>query len=175
MGRIQLHSIEADHISNFFQNKEGGFMKRNFNIEEEILINQFSQGLVTIEEMNKWFATYDLLNKKDIIHNLLNLVIQSHPTYDEIESSAILLNKITSSSAVKLLNRNKPFNRFGYEICDLPEKELQTGFDILLFTLAKADKRRKEQEDSNSCTHWWHKDLSDEEYLQKLRNNGLSK
>ena len=147
-------------------------MRRFLNINEEIFLNQFSQGLVTLEKMNEWFTAYDLLNKKDIIYNLLNMVIQSHPTYDEIESSAISLNKITSSSAVKLLNRNKPFNKFGYEICDLPERELQTGFNILLLTLAKADKRRKEQEDSNNCTHWWHKDLSDEEYLQKLRNNG---
>lgn len=144
-------------------------MRRCLSIDEEIILNQFSQGLFTLEEMNHWFAMYDLLDKRDIVQHLLNMVIQAHSTYDDIEGSAILLKKVTSASAVKLLNRKKPFSKFGYEICDLPEKELQIGFDILLLTLVKADTRRKEQEDPKECNHWWHKDLSDENYLRKLK------
>ena len=144
-------------------------MRKCLSIDEEIILNQFSQGLFTLEEMNHWFAMYDLLDKRDIVQHLLNMVIQAHPTYDDIEGSAILLKKVTSASAVKLLNRKKPFSKFGYEICDLPEKELLIGFDILLLTLVKADTRRKEQEDPKECNHWWHKDLSDENYLRKLK------
>jgi len=52
----------------------------------------------------------------------------------------------------------------------LPEKELLIGFKILLLTLAKADLRRKMNELPEYCSHWWHKDLSDEDYLQALRD-----
>jgi len=60
-------------------------MKRCLTINEEILINQFSQGLILFDEMDVWFKKHDLQNKKDILHNLLNMVIQSHATYEEIE------------------------------------------------------------------------------------------
>ena len=120
-------------------------MKRCLTTDEEIFINQFSQNLHSLEDINNWFFSYDLENKRDIISNLLNIVIQSHPTYDDIESAAISLNKSRSASAVKLLNRKKPFDKFGYELCDLPEKELLTCFDILmlrLYVLTHAEKNR---------------------------------
>lgn len=148
-------------------------MKRCLTTDEEIFINQFSQNLHSLEDINNWFFSYDLENKRDIISNLLNIVIQSHPTYDDIESAAISLNKSRSVSAVKLLNRKKPFDKFGYELCDLPEKELLTCFDILMLTLVRSDTRRKEQELPETCSHWWHKDLSDQDYLRQLRKNGL--
>lgn len=143
-------------------------MRRMLTIDEEILINQFTQELISIDIINDWFDNHDLINKKDIVFNLLNMVIQSHPTYDELESSAIELKKIKSSVAVKLLNKNRPYNKFGYEICNLPEKDLKVGFNILLLTLTKADNRRKQQE-KGACNHWWHKDLSDEKYLETIR------
>lgn len=146
---------------------------RLLSINEEIFINQFSQGLFTIEQINDWFQSYDFSNKKDILYNLLNMVIQAHPTYYDIESSAISLGKIMSPSAIKLINKNKPFNKFGHEICNLPENELKIAFDILLLTLSKADFRKKNMENKDECNHWWHKDLSDEDYLQKLREDYL--
>lgn len=148
-------------------------MKENFTIEEEIFINQFSQQLHSLEEMRGWFNLHCFEDKKDILKLLLLLVIQSHPTYNEIEDSAISLKKLSSTPATKLLNKNKPFSKFGYEICNLPEKELTTGFEILLLTLAKADTRRKEQEKTEDCHHWWHKDLSNEDYLNKLKKYGI--
>jgi len=146
---------------------------RFLTIEEEIIINQHSQGLHTLDEMACWFETYDLPDKRNLISKLFFMTVQSHPTYDEIKQSAESIKKITSPSAVKLLNRNKPFEKFGSEICGLPEKELLIGFKILLLTLAKADSRRKDNELPEFCNHWWHKDLSDEEYLQALRDGRM--
>ncbi len=146
-------------------------MKRLLTIDEEIFLNQFSQNMHSLDEMNCWFETYDLLNKRDIMENLFNMVIQSHPVYDDIESSVLSLDKGKSSSAVMLLNKNKPFGKHGYLICNLPEKELLNGFDILLLTLSRADNRRKNQETPNECSHWWHKDLSDQNYLEAIRQS----
>lgn len=146
-------------------------MNRALTIEEEIFLNQFSQNLHSLDEMNRWFESYDLLNKRDIISNLLNMVIQAHPCYDDIAISATQIKKDKSTSAIMLLNRNKPFGKYGYLICDLPEKELINGFDILLLTLSKADNKRKQLENSNECCHWWHKDLSNQDYLETLRKS----
>lgn len=145
-------------------------MNRCLKIDEEIFIYQFTQGIYSLQEMNTWFEAYDLQNKRDILENLFCMVVQSHPTYAELETAAIDLKKITSPSAVMLLNRNKPFEKFGHQICGLPEKELLNGLDILLLTLTQSDTRRKLQENPNECRHWWHKNLSDEKYLESLRN-----
>ena len=76
-------------------------MRRCLNIDEEIFLNRFSQGLVSLKNMNIWFENYDIMNKKDIIYNLLNMMIQSHPTYEEIELAA---KSIKKSSHLLLLN-----------------------------------------------------------------------
>lgn len=146
-------------------------MKRCITIDEEIFINQFTQGIHNLQEMNEWFESYDLSNKRDLLENLFCMVLQSQPTYDEIETSALYLKKLRSSSAVILLNRNKPFHKYGYQICNLPEKELLNGFDILILTLAKSDTRRKLEECGKDCRHWWHKDLSNDKYLKTVRDN----
>ena len=141
-------------------------MNRCLTIDEEIIIYQFVQELSTVEQMKEWFESYGYSDKKDIIHNLLNIVIQSHPTYEEIQMSAIQLKKLRSPSAVKLLSQSKPFDKFGYEICFLPEEELKVALCILLLTLKKADRRRANEQETR-CTHWSHQDLSDEIYLQQ--------
>lgn len=146
-------------------------MKRCLTVDEEIFLNQFLQGLFSLEQMNEWFDKHDKLERKNIINNLFYMFVQSHPTYAEIEEAALSIKKVKSTPAIKLLNRNKPYQSFGHEVSDLPECELQTTFDILLLTFAKADARRKKQECSNGCSHWWHKDLSDERYLQSLRES----
>ena len=143
-------------------------MKRFLTIEEEIFINQFSQDIHTLDEMKEWFDTYDVSDRRDIMANLFNMVLQSHPTIEDIEYSANKLGKSKSTCATMLLNKNKPFNKFGHEICNLHEKELLTGFCILLLTLSKADNRRKLAENLEECHHWWHKDLSNPIYLDEL-------
>ena len=143
-------------------------MKRCLTMQEQIFINQFSQSIHTLDEMKVWFDSQNISDKRDIMENLFNMMLQSHPTIEDIKSSALEINKSKSSSASMLLNKNKPFNKFGYEICKLPEKELSTGFCILLLTLSKADNRRKMSEKPNECNHWWHKDLSNSASLDEL-------
>lgn len=150
-------------------------MNRYLTIDEEIYINQFTQGLHNLQEMNSWFKSFDLQNKRDILENVLYMVLQSHPTYEELEASAQLLKKTKSTSAIMLMNKNKPFHKFGYQICDLPEPELLNGFDILIITLTKSDNRRKIEESDGECQHWWHKDLSDERYLESIREKYKNK
>ena len=147
-------------------------MRRILTLDEEICLNQFSQGIHSLDKMNAWFREYELEDKKAVLQNLLNMVIQAHPTTLDIEDSAKVLGKEKSPSANILSSESKPFSKFGYRICDLPEKELINAFDILLTTLSVADNRRKNNENVDECNHWWHKDLSDETYLKTIRKQG---
>ena len=45
-------------------------MKRLLTIDEEIFLNQFSQNMHSLDEMNCWFETYDLLNKRDSVKEM---------------------------------------------------------------------------------------------------------
>lgn len=144
-------------------------MKRNFTIDEEIFINQFVQQLHSSEVMEAWFSDRDHAEKREVILNLLNMVVQAHPTDEEIELAARKLGKENSPSAVKLMNKRKPYCTYGYELADLPEKELKTGFLLLLTILSMADSRRRATECKDGCSHWWHKDLSDEATVQGIK------
>lgn len=146
-------------------------MNRPFTINEEIFINQFSQRIHTLKTMEKWFDKYSVSDKRNIILNLLGMVIQAHPTYEEISLAVDKLGKKSSPSAVKLLNKSRPYNKYGYEISNLPEYELINAFDILLVVLSISDNRRRLEECSNGCNHWWHMDLSDKAVVQWLRQN----
>lgn len=147
-------------------------MKNNFNISDLILINQFVQGIKDLEYIHMWFNNLCLLEKRQSLINIWNLIIQSHPLYEDIEKAIILSKrKASSTPAVMLLNKRKPFFKFGYEVSKLPDNELIKALDILLYTLSLSDNRRKENEDPLLCNHWWHKDLRNEEYIIQLLNN----
>lgn len=144
-------------------------MRIPFTIDEEIFINQYTQHINSLKKLDEWFNLQSVQNKKNTILNVLDMVIQAHPTYDEISLAACTLNKRNSSSATKLLNQNKPYYKYGYELIDFPEQELLNSFNILLVTLSIADSRRKREECANGCTHWWHQDLSNELILRQLK------
>ena len=147
-------------------------MNRPFTIEEEIYINQYVQQIHSLDTMEKWFNSYSPEERRCVICNLMNLVIQAHPTTEEISDAAHKLKMLNAPATVKMLNPNKPYYRFGYEVAGLPEPELNRGFKLLLVTLSVADNRRRLEKCSKGCSHWWHSDLSDETVIRNLLANG---
>jgi hypothetical protein len=143
-------------------------MNSVLNINEEIKLNQFVQGIFTLGEMETWFLTYNEQDERSVLFALLNMVIQSGATTDDISVAANNIKKGRATPTIMLLNPNKPFQKFGHKICDLPKNELLNGFKVLLCTLAISDNRRKESE-KGECNHWWHKDLSDKKELAAIR------
>ena len=142
---------------------------RYLNLDDEIFLNQFSQNIYSLETVKKWFDAKNHEEKKAIILDVLDMVIQSHPTYEEISCTAEELKLSKTPAAVKLLNTNKPFNKFGYELADLPEKEMERGFILLLKIFSVADKRRRSMCCANGCHHWWHRDLSNVSVLREIK------
>ena len=62
----------------------------------------------------------------------------------------------------------KDYLKFGHETLKLNENELKKVWIILLNILKIADTRRKNAEDPRLCNHWWHKDLSNQDYINCL-------
>lgn len=146
-------------------------MPENLTIHEEIFINQYAQHIHSLETMDQWFNSKDIFYKKKIVHGLLLMVIQAHPTYEEIFDASVELKVERSPVAVKLMNKNKPYSKFGYELLNLPEADMLNCFNLLLEILSIADNRRRQICCINGCTHWWHQDLSDPSILETLRQS----
>lgn len=144
-------------------------MWRILTFDDEILINRFSQGIGTLDEMERWFEAHSDEEKRDIIFDLSGMTAQAHPTYEQIEEAASSLRMLTSSSAVKMLNKRKPFSKFYPELRRLPIPELKKTLAILLKIFAIADDSRKAQEIPGTCKHWWHRDLADGEFVEGLK------
>lgn len=144
-------------------------MYRSLTFDEEVILNQFSQRILSLDDVKSWFLKYSYEEKKNIVYGLLCMVIQSNAVSEDVYFAATYLKKVSSSAAVMLLNPRKPFYKFGYDVCRLPEKDLDIAFCILLVTLSISDNRRKQSEPPHKCNHWWHKDLSDEKYINKIR------
>lgn len=135
-------------------------MKQYLTFEEMVFINQYVQKIHSLETMEEWFNLKDIEYKREIVLNILNIVIQSHPTYEEIQVAANELKLFHAPVTIKMLNRRKPFEKYGYEIANLPENELSRSFRLLLRVLSISDTRRKNTQCANGCNHWWHADLS---------------
>lgn len=144
--------------------------KKIFTINEAIYINQFVQGIHQMDELTEWFCTYNDDDQKKLLMPILHIVMQSHPTIDEIRSGLKSLDAESSRMASVMLNTRIPFYENEEAIIEY-EEDLVLNFRILIVILRIADTRRKNTE--TYCNHWWHKDLSDEAYLQELRNDYL--
>jgi hypothetical protein len=145
-------------------------MKDYFSIEELININSFVQNLYDYSDLEEWFICSPEAEQRNLIKKILELVIQSHPKSCEIESAIDNAKlKKTYTPCVMLLNPKESLERFGYKLISLPKNELLKSFKLLLFTLKIADTRRKKEEQSETCNHWWHKDLSNKDYVEELK------
>lgn len=134
-----------------------------------ISINQFVQDIKSINILIEWFSNLEIISKKNAIIEMFSLVAQSHPQKNDL-FKAIELSQVkkTSTAVVMLTNPNKNYLKFGYETLKLNEKELEKVWIILLNILKISDNRRKNSEDPHLCNHWWHKDLSNQEYIDSL-------
>ena len=135
--------------------------------EQSIYLNQLANGVVPLEEGERWFAAQELERQREILLGLTGFVQQSHPTPSE-GLEAIQASRLKPTLTPCVLLRNKDF-KMGYsKIRLLPESELVPGFRLLVVLLGIADARRKKNCPEN-CSHWWHRDLSDPKEVRRVR------
>ncbi len=136
------------------------------NIEKEIKINLFAQGLCDINLMKDDFNLLDVDKKRSYLHDLVILIIQSKPITSDIET-AILDSKLkhTFTPCVMLKKGIERFNLL--KITELPINELEKSF-ILLIHLFKTAYLRRFEKEKNVPNKWWYWDFSDETNYNRL-------
>jgi hypothetical protein len=138
------------------------------NIDDDILINQIAQGIVKIEEGERWFLSLDLESKRTLLYRINAMILQAHPIPEDaissVEASGL---KKTMTPCVLLLRPG--INDQLAKLANLPETELLSVFKLSVRLLGIADKRRRETKPVDTVNHWWHRDLKDPKVVAEIR------
>ncbi len=133
------------------------------NLENQILLNQYGQGLITSEPLMELF---DTVQKREFLNELIYLIIQSKPKEEDIES-AIEKSALRASFTPCVLLRKGIAQHHLRKIVELPDDELGKSYLLLLNLFRLAYKRRFDLEKDNK-DKWWYWDLSDRKKLEYL-------
>lgn len=136
------------------------------NLEEQILINKFGQGLIDTTQLSYAFSQLNVSEKRIFLNNIHNLILQSKPVGDDIEVS-IKDSGLRLTYTPCVLLRKGVENHNITRIIQLPEEELNKVF-LLLLHLFKAAYQRRFKLVMNSPYKWWYWDLSDNNTVQKV-------
>ena len=132
-------------------------------IEQEILINQFGQGIVEIRELLSLFESFDNLEKKYFFNEILYLIMQSKPMDNDIET-AIRNSGLKSTYTPCVIIKKGVANYNLQRLINLPDNEWNKVF-ILLMNLFKIAYYRRFTEEKNNPDKWWYWDLSSEKIV----------
>ncbi|MBN8684311.1 MAG: hypothetical protein J0L99_16810 [Chitinophagales bacterium] len=134
--------------------------------KNDILINQYGQGLIGSEPFIAAMSQMEEAQKKLFWDELLFLILQSKPEATDIapaiEASGL---KPTFTPCVLLQKGVKPHHL--RKIIELPEAESDKAL-LLLLSLFKIAYQRRYLLEKNDPNKWWYWDLSDSANLEKL-------
>jgi hypothetical protein len=138
------------------------------NINDEILINKYGQGLLSDAILVNKFDAFKLEEKRDYLTDLSYLIIQSKPIDHDVDIAIQNSNLRPTFTPCVLLKKGISKNAL-YKVIELPENELGKAFRLFinLFKVAYERRYHKEKGDSNK---WWYWDLSDENKIREIKN-----
>ncbi len=137
------------------------------DLDDEILINQYAQELVSINLLVDWFTMLEGDKKRERLNDLIHLIIQSKANNDD---ASIAINKSglkTSFTPCVLLQKGVTNDNL-YRIVKLPDNELNKVFNLFISLFSIAYKRRYEVE-KNDPNKWWYWDLSTPGIIEKIK------
>lgn len=138
-------------------------------IQELLLLNQYVQGVISREDISKWFLSLDEEDKQATVKNVWVLALQAQIRENDIEDATAAAGlKPTHVPVVMISKKNTAFRNNGYTLSTLKGAVLCQAFWLVLECFALAERRRKESEGLLECNHWWHQDLSDKRIVQKI-------
>lgn len=140
----------------------------NISIEDQIWINKVAQGFEQMENAIVWFSDLPEQAKLDVLRYLSYLVIQAGANQEDVTEAvhrAQLKNTLTPCvlllTGVLKIQISKALQ--------LPASEYRHVFLLLLSIFSVADDRRRREKCKNSCNHWWHQDLQQNEVVNEIK------
>ncbi len=133
-------------------------------IEKEIWINQYGQGILDINQLLSFFKSLD--NKRAFFIDIRYLIMQSKPKEEDIEP-AIAASKLKPTYTPCVLLRKGVGDYNLQRITELPEYEQEKAF-VLLLNLFRICYYRRFQQEKNIPHKWWYWDLSDQRKVERI-------
>ena len=138
------------------------------SVDEEILLNQLAQGILSDSEGDAWFQAQNEDGKRRLLLGLNVLISQASPRQEDAAvaiSEARLKPTLTASVLI-----TKPDLKVQLaKLVRLPEPELPRVFKLLVKLLAVADNRRRREKPLDLVNHWWHRDLRDPTVVNDIK------
>ncbi|NDV58961.1 DUF5958 family protein [Bacteroides sp. 519] len=137
------------------------------NIIDEILLNQYAQGVVTVEPVLERFNLLSLDAKKHYLAIFIGyFIIQAKPVDNDIEQ-AISDSKLKPTYTPCVLLRKGVATHHLLKIANLPEYELNKVMRLFLalFRIAYLRRYTIEKGNPNDTSKWWYWDLSKQENI----------
>lgn len=136
-------------------------------LAQEILINQYAQGIVPVETLLDNYRIFDMVEKEMYLKYLVFLIVQSKCTDSDIlpaiENSRL---KKTYTPCVLLEKGGTKYHSLK-KITSLPDYELDKVL-VLFLNLFKIGYDRRFRQEKNNPNKWWYWDLSDTEMQLKV-------
>lgn len=145
-----------------------------FSIQEEVILNQYAQGIKSSTELLEWYNSFDIDKKRSILIEIWSLANQARVNEEDVEDARITVGLKATHTPVRMLCSEKlPFKNRGYKLADLRGKEQIQAFLLILNCFAIAEQRRKSicDAEKENCNHWWHQDLSNTQLIQEILKN----
>ncbi|WP_220451579.1 DUF5958 family protein [Streptomyces cadmiisoli] len=121
----------------------------------ERIINEFAQGLRSLEDAVAWFSSLEQVDQKAVLHEVVRYVIQAHATVNDAREGLLRSGVKPTMTPAVLIVREPILEQMG-KIINLPPGEYVKSWRVLLATFAVADTRRREAECRGTCSHAWH-------------------
>ncbi|WPO84290.1 DUF5958 family protein [Chryseobacterium sp. JJR-5R] len=139
------------------------------NTIDQIFINKYGQGLISIEPFKVLFTDFKIDKKREYLNGIMYLILQSKPNNDDIDIAIIESNLKPSYTPCVLLK--KGITKYQLEkIIMLIEKELDKVL-LLFMNLFKIAYFRRFIEEKNDSNKWWYWDLSLPNIESKILKN----
>jgi hypothetical protein len=119
----------------------------------EVKVNKIAQEKISMEEAEKWFKKSNNIKKKEILKVLKLCLHQSHPSHEEIERGIKESGLKETYTPCVLMKKKKNLNEAIFKTYSLPEKEWMKTFALWIKIFSIADKRRRETDCKNGCSH----------------------
>jgi len=139
------------------------------NIEDEVQINKYGQGLIDMKELLYRFEKFDFVNKQKYLIDVVFLILQSKTNDDDIDE-AIRQSNLRPTFTPCIMIRKGGVNSSTLKIItSLPENEYLKVF-ALFIALFKIGYQRRFLVEKNDPNKWWYWDLSEPNIMNRIQN-----
>jgi len=139
-------------------------------IHDLIWLNQVAQGIESLEAGVEWFGDLEAGRQREVMQRLAEAVNQALPLAHELPDAARTAGIEPTHTPYVMLSRG-PIRLQLTRMADLPLIDRMRAFRLLVALLGISDARRRSTRCPDGCTHWWHRDLSDEAILAEIRSD----